>query len=268
MEIEPKYFEHPDLSIRCIEWHALQKFVYDGNSNAIREGLSRYGQSWTLWLDAYTKKAKPNQREVMRAVNDGTHKSLDECYQAIASLLKPRARGRALKDKKTRTAQAAFQRDQLGDAFIENESLITAARKCAFGLSEARASEEEIAAKADELVIEHAQNEPLSLEQRQTLIQFIQRQVDRHLKPDTVEAQIIDADDKSLYFMWGKIKRYCPKGDTIAWTTARASKEAHCSKADVKPIMQKLVSLGALTLTQEGKAGQSSKRAAIYRREV
>ena len=27
MEIEPKYFEHPDLSIRCIEWHALQKLV-------------------------------------------------------------------------------------------------------------------------------------------------------------------------------------------------------------------------------------------------
>ena len=110
--------------------------------------------------------------------------------------------------------------------------------------------------------------EPLSHERRQTLIEYIQRQVDRHLKPDTVEAQIIDADDKSLYFMWGKIKRYCPKGDTIAWTTARASKEAHCSKADVKPIMKKLVSLGALTLTQEGKAGQSSKRAAIYRREV
>lgn len=268
MEIEPKYFEHPDLSIRCIEWHALQKFVYDGNLNAMSDGLSQYGQSWMVWLDTYRQKAKPNQREVMRAVNDGTHKSLDECYQAIASLLKPRAKGKALKDKKTRTAQAAFQRDQLGDAFIENESLITAARKCAFGLSEARASEEEIAAKADELVIEHAQNELLSLEQRQTLIQFIQRQVDRHLKPDTVEAQIIDSDDKSLYFMWGKIKRYCPKGDTIAWTTARASREAHCSKADVKPIMKKLVSVGALSLVQSGKAGRNSARAAIYRREV
>ena len=268
MEIEPKYFEHPDFSIRCIEWHALKKFVYGGNLNAMCEGLSQYGQSWMLWLDTYGQKAKPTQREVMRAVNDGTHQSLEECYIAIARLLKPRARGKALKDKKPRTAQAAFQREHLGDAFIENESLITAARQCAFGLSEMKESEEDIAAKADELVVEHAKNEPLSNEQRQTLIQFIQRQVDRHLKPDTVEAQIIDADDKSLYFMWGKIKRYCPKGDTIAWTTARASKEAHCSKADVKPIMKKLVSLGALTLTQEGKAGQSSKRAAIYKREV
>ena len=43
MEIEPKYFEHPDFSIRCIEWHALKKFVYGGNLNAICEGLSQYG---------------------------------------------------------------------------------------------------------------------------------------------------------------------------------------------------------------------------------
>jgi hypothetical protein len=268
MEIEPKYFEHPDLSIRCIEWHALQKFVYDGNSKAIRESLSQYEQSWMLWLDTYGQKAKPTQREVMRAVNDGTHKSLEECYEAIAGLLKPRARGKALKDKKPRTAQAAFQREQLGDAFIENKSLITAARQCAFGLSEMRASEEDIAAKADELVVEHAENEPPSNEQRQTLIQFIQRQVDRHLKPDTVEAQIIDADDKNLYFMWGKIKRYCPKGDTIAWPTAMAAREAHCSKTNVQRIMKKLESLGAVTLTQKGKAGMSSHRASIYRRLV
>lgn len=268
MEIEPKYFEHPDLSIRCIEWHALQKFVYDGNSKAIRESLSQYGQSWMLWLDTYGQKAKPTQREVMRAVNDGTYKSLEECYKAIARLLKPRARGKALKDKKPRTAQAAFQREQLGDAFIENESLITAARQCAFGLSEARASEEEIAAKADELVVGHAENEPLSHEQRQTLIQFIQRQVDRHLKPDTVEAQIIDADDKSLYFMWGKIKRCCPKGDTFAWPTAKAASQARCSKAAVSPIMKKLVSVGAISLVQTGKAGRNSGRAAIYRRET
>ena len=37
MEIEPKYFEHPDFSIRCIEWHALKEFVYGGNLNAICE---------------------------------------------------------------------------------------------------------------------------------------------------------------------------------------------------------------------------------------
>ena len=76
------------------------------------------------------------------------------------------------------------------------------------------------------------------------------------------------ADYKNLYFMWGKIKRYCPKGDTIAWPTARAASEAHCSKAEVKKIMNKLVSLGAITLLQSGKAGRNSGRAALYRREA
>ena len=78
----------------------------------------------------------------------------------------------------------------------------------------------------------------------------------------------IDADDKTLYFMWGKIKCNCPVGDTIAWPTARAAKEAHCSRALVAPIMKKLISLGAITLIQAGKAGRNSGRAAIYRREV
>ena len=40
-------------------------------------------------------------------------------------LLKPRA-GKSLRDKKVRTAQAAYQKEQLGDAFIENEALMAA----------------------------------------------------------------------------------------------------------------------------------------------
>ena len=59
-----------------------------------------------------------------------------------------------------------------------------------------------------------------------------------------------------------------PVGDTIAWPTARAAKEAHCSKTLIAPLMKQLVSLGALTLIQAGKVGRNSGRAAIYRREV
>ena len=268
MEIEPKYFEHPDLSIRCIEWHAIQKFMFNNNWRPMNEHFEAYQQAWPRWSDHLNLKGNKAQKELFKELQSGSIRDLDECYGAIAKLFKPRARGKQLKDKKTRTAQAAYQREQLGDAFIENDALMTAARKCAFGLSQARASADDIAAKADELVIEYAQNEPLSHERRQTLIEYIQRQVDRHLKPDTIEARIIDADDKNLYFMWGKIKRYCPKGDTIAWPTARAAREARCSKTNVQRIMKKLESLGAVTLTQKGKAGKNSQRASVYRREI
>jgi hypothetical protein len=63
-----------------------------------------------------------------------------------------------------------------------------------------------IEAKAHELVKEYS-NEALSTEQLDTLIKYIQAQVDKHLKLDRVEASIIDTDDKNVVFMWSKIKR-------------------------------------------------------------
>ena len=51
---------------------------------------------------------------------------------------------------------------------------------------------------------------------------------------DIVEAAILDDDDKNLYFMWGKIKREYPKGNTFTWPTSTAAKACHCSKQEVK----------------------------------
>lgn len=265
---EPRFFESENKLLAHLEWEAIRYICFDGKHIDMSDAYPKYEQHQFYWIHLFNEKATDEQRQIRQRLMKRDITDLDEFYALFKPLLKPRARGKALKDKKVRTAQAAFQREKLGDAFIENDALITAARNSAFGLSEAKASLDDIAAIADELVAAYAVNEPLSHEQLQTLIKFIQRQVDRHLKPDTVEAQIIDSDDKSLYFMWGKIKRYCPKGETIAWTTARASKEAHCSKADVKPIMKKLVSVGAISLVQSGKAGRNSGRATIYRRET
>ena len=64
-----------------------------------------------------------------------------------------------------------------------------------------------------------------------------------------------EGDNKNLYFMWGKIKREYPKGDTFAWATAKAAKICNCSKQDVKPIMKRLEKLGAIKLLQTGKRG-------------
>jgi len=171
------------------------------------------------------------------------------------------------KDKKQRTAQSAYQKEQLGDAFIDNKILIHKAKQSAFQLAEDNADKNMIVAKAHELVKEHS-NETLSTEQLDTLITYIQALVDKHLKLDRVEASIIDTDDKNIYFMWGKIKRKYPKNDTFTWTNEIAAKEAHCSKSSVKTIMRKLEKLGAITCIQKGKSGSFTKRANLYRREV
>ena len=122
-------------------------------------------------------------------------------------------------------------------------------------------------AKAHELVKLYS-NEALSPKQLDTLIKYIQAQVDKHLKLDRVEASIIDTDDKSVVFMWSKIKRRYVTNDTFVWTNEIAAKEAHCSKSNVKAIMRKLEKLGAITCIQKGKSGSFTRRANLYRREV
>ena len=100
------------------------------------------------------------------------------------------------------------------------------------------------------------------------LIDLIQRQIDNHMRPDNIEAKIIDANDKNLWFMWGKIKRTYPVGGTFPLPTEEARKLCGCSKTDVAPIMKKLEKLGVITRTQKGARGANSGRAAIYRREI
>ena len=118
-----------------------------------------------------------------------------------------------------------------------------------------------------QLVFRHYTDE-LTDGQIKTIWAFLDKQVEKHLKLDRVEAAILDEDNKNLYFMWGKIKREYQKGDTFAWPIKLASERCGCSKSDVGPNMQKLEKLGAVTLIQKGKAGRYSGRAAIYRREI
>ena len=112
------------------------------------------------------------------------------------------------------------------------------ARRIAQKLAEQNASSEQVTAAVNELISEHCERNLLSEAQTQTVVHFVQRQIQKHLNLDSVERRIINADDKNLYFMWGKFKLMCPAGDTIAWSTARAAREAHCSKALVAPIMK------------------------------
>tara|TARA_B110000503_G_scaffold89019_1_gene134911 strand:+ start:88 stop:483 length:396 start_codon:yes stop_codon:yes gene_type:complete len=131
---------------------------------------------------------------------------MEEFYHEIDKRLKPKPLGNNIKDKKQRTAQSAYQKEQLGDAFIDNKELVSKAKQSALQLAEHDADKDMIVVRANELVKEHSK-EALSSEQLDTLISYIQAQVDKHFRLDRVEASIIDTDDKTVYFMWGKIKR-------------------------------------------------------------
>ena len=233
----------------------------------MEEVLPEYVRRAFYWVDHFNAKAKDIHKPLQQKLYAKSITSMDEFYNELDKLLKPKSLGKMLKDKKKRTAQSAYQKEQLGDAFIDNKILIHKAKQSAFQLAEVNADRDIIKAKAHELVKEYS-NESLSTKQLDTLISYIQAQVDKHLKLDRVEAYIIDTDDKNIYFMWGKIKRRYVKNDTFVWTNEIAAKEAHCSKSSVKTIMRKLEKLGAITCIQKGKSGSFTKRANLYLREV
>ena len=162
---------------------------------------------------------------------------------------------------------AAHQLEQLGEDFIDNPKLFKEARQVAKYIADRGKSDEVFTDQLTQLVFRHNVDK-FSDGQIKTIWKFLDRQVEKHIKLDRVEAAILDEDNKNLYFMWGKIKREYPKDCTFTWSSDEAAAKCHCSKKNVKPIMKKLEKLGAITLLQEGKPGKHSNRAALYRREV
>ena len=266
--IKPKYFEHPDMRLRHLEWEAIRMIAFNGKHMEMGDAYPDYEQRQFHWIDPYNKKATSEHHELKKRVANGEIATLDEFYEALKTFTKPKPRGKALKDKKKRTAQEAYQREQLGDDYIDNKPLIAAAKAEAKHLNAIRADRMTVSQKATEIAIQHHDGTDLTEGQMKVLSDLIHHQMDKLMHPDNVEAKLIDTNNKNLWFMWGKIKRQFAVGETFPWTSAKGSKEASCSKSDVRPIMKKLCDVGALTCIQKGKAGQSTGRANIYRREV
>ena len=266
-DIKPRYFDHPDYCIRFMEWQAIRYIVFKSRHMEMLKYFDAYSQRYHFWSDHYLDHSKENHKQVMTLVGDGTYKSMDDFYGAISKLLKPRKLGKALKDAKKRTSQAVFQLEKFGEDFIDNPELFKDARQVAKYIADMGKTDEVFFDQLTQLVFRHYADE-LTDGQIKTIWAFLDAQVEKHLRLDRVEAAILDEDNKNLYFMWGKIKREYPKGDTFAWPIKLASERCGCSKSNVGPIMQKLEKLGAVTLIQAGKAGRHSGRAAIYRREV
>ena len=76
-------------------------------------------------------------------MNNGEIECLDGFYTALSKLSKPKIKGKALRDKKKRSGQKAYQREQLGDGFIDNPPLISAAKSAALALADDDAGEDE-----------------------------------------------------------------------------------------------------------------------------
>jgi len=266
-DIEPRFFDTEYKIFAHLEWEAIRMIVFNGSHMNIADAYPKFEQRQFYWIDPFNDKASEEHHAIKRKIQKREYSSLEDFYLALKPLLKPQKKGKALKDAKKRTAQAAYQLEKLGEDFIHNPELFKEARKVAKYIADKGKSEEVFTDQLTQLLVGHNVNE-FTDGQIKTIWTFLDKQVEKHLNLDRVEAAILDEDNKNLYFMWGKIKREYPKGDTFTWPSAKAAKVCHCSKQDIKPIMKKLERLGAITLIQAGKAGKNSSRAALYRREV
>ena len=267
-DIEPRFFDTENKILAHLEWEAIKVIHFDGKHKNIEEFFPRFEQKWFYWIDPFTDKASDEHHKIKSKIWQREYQSLDDFYEALKPLLKPKKKGKALKDAKHRTAQASYQREQLGDGFIEGKpELFKDARDVAKYIADVGKSEAIFTDQLAQLLFRHKALE-LSDTQIQTLWNFLDNQVEKHLRLDRVEAAILDEDNKNLYFMWGKIKREYPVGDTFTWTTKEAAAKCRCSRTNVAPIMKKLEKLGAIMLIQAGKAGANSHRAALYRRDA
>ena len=122
--------------------------------------------------------------------------------------------------------------------------------------------------KAAVLAELYAWDKRLSDEQLATVVDFLKAQIEKHQRLDRIEAKILEQKDKNLYYMYGQIKRQAAVGDTLELGISSASKIGRCSRSDVKPILNKLESLGFINCIQKGRQGSQTGRSAIYRRET
>ena len=266
--IKPRFFESENKVLAHLESEAIRMICFGGSHMDIDDAYPKFERSRSHWTQYYYDNAKDEHHSVKGKISKKEYQSLDEFYDAIKPMLKPKPRGKMLKDLKRRNAQKEHQRDKKGEAFIENDPLLSAAAKSAFDLAEARADEAAVALKALELAGQFDNGRPLNELQMSVLRDYIQQRINKHQKLDRVEAALIDDPDKNVYYMWGQIKRRCLKDDTIAWPHATAAKYGRCSRTQVPKIMNKLMKLGAVTRVQKGARGENSGRAAIYRREI
>ena len=267
-DIQPRFFDTENKLIAHLEWEAIRILCFDGSRTNIADAYPKFEQRQFYWTQKYYDHATDEHHSIKRKITNNEYRSLDEFYAALKPILKPKPRGKMLKDKKKRTSQKEFQRDAKGEAFIDNDRLLSAAAKAAFDLAEARADEAAVALKAAELSRQFDNGTPLTEIQMSVLRDYIQQRIDKHQKLDRIEAALIDDPDKNVYYMWGQIKRRCLKDNTITWPHSTAAKYGRCSRTQVPKIMNKLMKLGAITRVQEGKRGANSGRAAIYRREI
>ena len=257
----PKYFEHEDKCIRFLEWRALEKL---SGSPSYKE-FPEYAQRWAFWADHFTDNKKQWHSTLYAEVMNGTILSLEDFYKVLEVRLngrKPKALG--AQERKQQT-QREYQKEKLGEAFVDNDALISAIKQKAKELSSSRDPSESFLNEVSELASERSETS-LSDDQMKAMCDLFSNEVSKHQALDRAEAKLIDLDDKNAWFLWGKIKRNHTKESTFTLSARQVADYASVSKDSGTKLIKQLLKSGLIKQLSKGKSSKTERIAGLYKR--
>lgn len=280
--MQPKllYTEHPFVALRYFEWAAVQSLYATPNGEQMYKLYPDYEQRYLFWMQEFIRlkvmvDSSPRKKDAWVA-NDigmiGPDKELDtleKVYAHIEAQLKPKLRGKALTDAKRATVQRDYQREALGEGFVDNPPLVSAAKTACKAIAKEGGSSEAVqalidqeASRLEEMHCEEALNDAQRVTLRDTIMQPI---VDALMAMGVVERRLLEGKEKQAYFLWGHIKANCIVDDQLE--LGQSTYKEWCggdSKAHKKNL-QVLEKLGAVRVSW-GKKGLATGKATLVKR--
>jgi hypothetical protein len=278
----PVFNNHSDLPTRYIEWLAIFQLVFKGDREAMRlaynDGYADVGLGLADSFHKATKKVSQHPRD--KSKRDllslkGSVFTKGQTFDAFMVEMRKRRRRITVKDKKVAgqtMAREAYQRQELGPAYVDDKPLYSAVKALATpDLAERHLSDAHI----DELILTLDGVAELSDEQRVSLRENTLRpRLDKFNAQGLVEAAIVAHAEqmatggKALAFLWLKLKHTYLKDDMIVMSQDQIAKFAGISKAHAGPAMKVLLKLGAIEQISKARRNSFDATAAKYRRLV
>jgi hypothetical protein len=278
----PVFNNHSDLPTRYIEWLAIFQLVFKGDREAMRlaynDGYADVGLGLADSFHKATKKVSQHPRD--KSKRDllslkGSVFTKGQTFDAFMVEMRKRRRRITVKDKKVAgqtMAREAYQRQELGPAYVDDKPLYGAVKALATpDLAERHLSDAHI----DELILTLDGVAELSDEQRVSLRENTLRpRLDKFNAQGLVEAAIVAHAEqmatggKALAFLWLKLKHTYLKDDMIVMSQDQIAKFAGISKAHAGPAMKVLLKLGAIEQISKARRNSFDATAAKYRRLV
>jgi len=280
MKPELLYTEHTLLALRYFEWIAVERLYAAPNGERMYKLYPDYDQRFGFWLEKFNGfrvkvGRSPRTKDAWVANDigkiglDNELNTLEKVYAHIEAQLKPKLRGEDLKDAKRAKGQLEYQRDALGDAYVDNGKLVSAAKTACRAIAAEGGSSEAVEALIDQeasrLEEMHCEG-ALSDAQRATLRNTIMLPVVAELMAvGVVERLLLERKEKQAYFLWGHIKAKCAVGDQLE--LGQSTYKEWCggdSKAH-KANLGILEKLKAIRVTW-GKKGVTTRRGTLVKR--